>query len=42
MFGIFRAIDKEDLGVVSFAEATRILKNVNLSIKPHEIEDLRF
>jgi hypothetical protein len=41
LFAIFRSVDKEDLGVVSFDEAIQIFKNVNLQLKPHEIEDLR-
>jgi hypothetical protein len=30
LFAIYRSVDKEDLGVVSFDEAIHIFKNVNL------------
>lgn len=38
---MFRAVDREDLGVVSFNEALEILSNVRFFLKDDEIEAFR-
>ncbi len=38
LFTIFRAVDQDDLGVVSFAEAVKILRNVRFALSDEEVE----
>jgi len=38
---VFRAVDREDLGVVSFAEALEILSNIRFFLKDDEVENFR-
>jgi hypothetical protein len=40
-FNVFRSVDQDDLGVVSFKEALKIISNFRLSLKPDEIEELK-
>jgi hypothetical protein len=41
LFTIFRAVDQDDLGVVSFAEAVKILRNVRFALSNEEVETFR-
>jgi len=41
LFTIFRAVDQDDLGVVSFAEAVKILRNVRFALSNEEVESFR-
>ena len=36
MFDMFRGIDKDDLGVVSYAEFVKVLDNMQLTLTPSE------
>lgn len=38
---MFRSIDKDDLGVVSFSEALKIIQNFRLRLKSEEIDELK-
>lgn len=41
LFSIFRAVDSDDLGVVSFKEALLILENAKFQLNRQEIENFR-
>ena len=41
LFSIFRAVDHEDYGVVSFKEAIKILRNVRFALSDEEVEQFR-